>query len=107
MRGFATQASEVFGELGVQVVTSRRLLGGVVGDEDGRAGFVSYLVEKWVNKLDILTTIANQQPKVAYAAVVKSLQWEWNFAQCVIPQHEKPFSELEQTVAKKVLPAIF
>ena len=73
---FNTQAKKIFEVIDIQVVDSRRLLGGVVGDEDGRSKFVTDLVEKWLYKLQSLTMFANQHPQVAYAVLVDLLQYE-------------------------------
>ena len=44
---------------------------------------------------------------MTYTALVKSLQCEWNFIQRVTPGCETAFTVLEETLARKFLPAVF
>ena len=51
--------------------------------------------------------IANVEPQAAFSAFTKSLQGQWNYLQCVVPECETRFCELESVIAEKFLPAVF
>ena len=57
-----SRATEAFSGLGINVVCSRRLLGGVIGNTVGRIAIVEIL-------------IASTQPQAAFAAFIKFLQF--------------------------------
>ena len=69
---FNSDAANIFQAYGVKVVQSRRVLGGIIGDKSGKKEFLADTVTKWKGKLESLSKIADKQPQVAYAALVKS-----------------------------------
>ena len=52
---YGCAATELFEEYGVKVVQSRRMLGGIIGDNDGKKEFFNDLVKQWKYKLKTLT----------------------------------------------------
>lgn len=48
-RDYLTEAHSIFDELGVNRVTNHRFLGGVVGNEEGKADFVKHCVSMVVS----------------------------------------------------------
>ena len=104
---YTSIAGGIFEEFGVRVVQSRRMLGGIIGNNTGKKEFLNQLNQRWQYKLETLTEIAEQQPQAAYTALVKSLQNEWAFVQKVVKDCEEQFQEIENAIAFKVLPAIF
>ena len=69
-------AQQLFGDLGIKITTSNRLLGGVIGDLRGCDAFVSNKVQGWIALIHTLSDIAVTQPQAAYSAYTKSLQNE-------------------------------
>ena len=69
-----SDAAAVFGDLGVQVVTGYRFLGGFIGSPKERDEYVMSKVDKWVRHIDVLSEAASSQPQLAYAALSRSLQ---------------------------------
>ena len=69
---------ELFDDLGIKVVHSRRLQVGVIGDEPGNSAILNDMVRGWLFNLSVLTMIANTQPQAAYAALTISFQNEWS-----------------------------
>jgi len=55
----------------------------------------------------VLADVASTQPQLAYAALVHSLQHEWTFLLCVIPNCCPLLGELERLLASHFLPALF
>jgi len=73
------EAAAIFGDLGVQVVTGHRFLGGFIGSCSERDEYVMSKVCRWVEHVDVLTKAALTQPQLAYAVFSRSLQHEWTF----------------------------
>ena len=47
---FVSEATTIFGHLGIKVVTSHCFLGGFIGDSDSSTQFVSEKIQRWVSK---------------------------------------------------------
>ena len=54
-----------------------------------------------------LSKIAEKQPQAAFAALVKSLQCEWQFLQRDIPNCANNFAPLDDVLTSTFLPAVF
>ena len=82
-------------------------LGGFIGDITGQAIFVQDKVCHWIADVKCLSKIAEKQPQAAFAALVKSLQCEWQFLQHVIPNCANHFAPLDDVLTSTFLPAVF
>ena len=71
-----SDAAVVFGDLGVQVVTGQRILGGFIGSPKESDQYVMSKVDRWVRHSDVLSEAASSQPQLAYAVLSRSLQLE-------------------------------
>ena len=56
---------------------------------------------------DILAWAAELQPQAAYAAMAKSLQFEWLFVQQIIPNCESSFALLQDKINTTFWPGVF
>ena len=92
--------------LGINIVCSHRLLGGIVGSYPGRRGFGKDLVKKWISELECLTIITSFQPQAAFTAFTKSLQFQWSYVQRVVGDCQSLFMDLETTTWEKFLPTV-
>ena len=101
------EANAVFGDLGIQVVTGHRFLGGFIGSHSEREEYVVSKVRRWVGHINVLAEAASTQPQLAYAALTKSLQHEWNFLLRVVPQCSPLFHDVEMSLCSRFLPAMF
>ncbi len=104
---FISEAEELFTDCGIQVVSSRQFLRGVMGDDDDEEVFIEEKVEEWISELKVLVMIGEQQPQVAYSALVKSLQSKWNFVQRVVHGGRSSYHKLEELLAGVELPSLF
>ncbi len=100
-------AKDLFGDIGVHVTTSHRLLGGHIGSDEGKEQYVRQKVEFWAESVTRLGDLAIKQPQDAYAALTKSLAFEWLFLQRVVPNCGPQFAPLEEAIAEKFLPKLF
>ena len=103
---FISLAEELFQDSGVRIVSSSRYLGGVIGDKSGRDSFVLSKVLQWTQYVEILSSIAVDQPQVAYIALVKSLQSEWIFLQRVTPNYSDLFGDIESALFTLFIPSL-
>ena len=101
---FVNEAETLFDDCGIQVVSSRRFLGGMIGDSNDEIRFIDSKVDDWICELNVLALIGEKQPQVAYSALVKSLQSKWNFVQRVVPGGQSCYSKLEKCLADVILP---
>ena len=92
------EAYAIFGDLGIQVVTGHRFLGGFIGNHSERDEYVRSKVRRWVGHLDLLSEAALTQPQLAYAALSRFLQHEWTFLLHVVPQCSQLFQEIEMSL---------
>ena len=79
------QASALFCDLGIRVVSGGRFLGGFIGEPSLIANFVCDKVQLWSHCVQRLSDVATSQPQVAHGALARSLQFEWCHLQRVIP----------------------
>ena len=59
------EAHQVFDLIGVRIVTSHRLLGGVIGDPGGVDSFGQERLYEWSTLVESLITVAKTQPQTA------------------------------------------
>ena len=104
---YVVEAKSVFDDLGVQVVTSSRFLGGFVGDLSGISDHLSQKVNFWTKCVVKLAKIAESQPQVAYAALSKSLQSEWSFLHRVVPNCGQHFIPARDVIDNTFWPSLF
>ena len=104
--GDEAEANMLFGDLGVKVVTGLRFLGGFIGDQESTDDFVEQKVQMWVRCVEKLTKAAGSQPQATYAALTKSLQFEWAYLQRVIPNCADAFVPLCEIITANFLPAV-
>ena len=106
-RLFLNEAHSHFSDLGIQIVCGQRYLGGFLGDSVGHATFVEKKVERWVSDVGCLAEISVTQRQAAFAALTKSLQCEWHYLQCVVPDCDALFVPLHQVLFDNFIPTLF
>ena len=82
-------------------------MGGFIGDPEGTKNFVEAKVQVWVASVDKLSAAAESQPQAAYAALSKSLQFEWSYLQRVLPNCDASFAPLRDVINKRFWPSVF
>ena len=70
------QASALFSDLGIRVVSGGSFLGGFIGEPSLVANFVSDKIQLWSRCVQRLSDVAASQPQAAHAALARSLQFE-------------------------------
>ena len=101
-----SEAERLFGDLGVKICTSHRVLGGHVGSVAERSDFVQGKVQFWTQCDSRLADAAIKEPQDAYAALTKSLSFEWNFLQRIVPDCGDLFRPLEKVIGESFLPQL-
>ena len=74
-------ASNAFAGLGIFVVCSHSFLGGVIGEPTQCEDLIQLKVTGWVHCVNALAKAARKSPQAAFAAMAKSLQFEWSYVQ--------------------------
>uniref|UniRef100_A0A8D8W759 Reverse transcriptase domain-containing protein n=3 Tax=Cacopsylla melanoneura TaxID=428564 RepID=A0A8D8W759_9HEMI len=99
-------AQHVFEGTGIKVVTGSRFLGGYVGTNEDKNTFVVSKVDEWKSAVVKLAQVSQREPQAAYAAFVKSLQFQWTYFQRVINGVEDSFQSLNATIRSVFLPSM-
>ena len=100
-------AQDTFSGTGITISTEgERHLGAAIGNSAFKEQYVQRKVEKWVQDVEQLSIIANEEPQIALAAFTKALCMRWCFVQRTIPEISHLFEPLEESIRQKLIPAI-
>ena len=104
---YLTLANDLFAGTGIKFSTSgERHLGAVIGSERYREEYVTTKVKNWIQDVEQLTILANEEPQLAYSAYTKAMCMRWCFLQRTVPNIKHHFIPLEETIRDKFIPAI-
>ena len=95
-----------FSSSGIHIVSSGRYLGGVIGDVTGIESFVESKVNDWSRYVELLSSLATDQPQAAYIGLTRSLQSEWLFLQRVTPNCGNLFNTIENVLSTLFIPSL-
>ncbi|KAI5747329.1 hypothetical protein M8J77_013571 [Diaphorina citri] len=104
---FLEEASLLFHDLHVQIVTEKRFLGGVIGNGDEKKNYVKEKVNQWIDCVKKLSEAAKKSPQAAFSVVTKSLQCEWAFLQRVVNHCQDEYIPLREIIHSTLVPSIF
>ena len=101
------RAGVMFRDTGIQVKTDgQRYLGAALGSNDFKSSFVNEKILKWVNDVNQLAEIANEEPQIALSAYTKGICHRWSFIQRTMGDINHLFSPLEDAIRDNLIPAI-
>ena len=101
------KAREVFGQTGISITTEgERHLGAVIGSEEYKQKFVENKISKWVNDVETLAEIAQDEPQSVYSCFTKAIIHRWTYIQRTIPNISHLFAPLETAIREKLVPAL-
>ena len=101
------RAEEIFHGTGVTITTEgERHMGAVIGSDDFKQKFVENKISKWVNDVETLADIAQDEPQAAYSCFTKAIAHRWTYVQRTIPNIAHLFTPLEKAIREKLIPAI-
>ena len=83
------------------------LVHGFIGSKELTKQFIEDKVDAWLVCVDKLAGVAELQPQASYAAMAKSLQFEWSFVRRIIPNCESSFALLQDKINTIFWPAVF
>ena len=100
-------ANDLFANTGIKFsTTGERHLGAVIGSERYREEYVSTKVKNWIQDVEQLSSLANEEPQLAYSAYTKAMCMRWCFLQRTVPNIKQHFVPLEETIRNKFIPAL-
>ena len=71
------EAGKVFGARhGFRVFTGPRYLGGYIGDDNSKCGWLRERTLTWEKNINTIIKTANNYPQISYTAVVRAIQSE-------------------------------
>ena len=76
------KAIEIFSGTGVQITTEgERHMGAVIGSPQFKERYVTGKVKKWVQDIEQLSQIAQDEPQLVYASYTKAICHRWTYVQ--------------------------
>ena len=87
-------------------LTGERHLGAVIGSPEFRTKYVKSKIESWIEDVEQLAEIAENEPQLAYSAYTKALCMRWCFLQRTVPDTKDFFIPLEEAIRERLIPAI-
>ena len=99
------EARSAFEHLGVKVVKGYRFLGGFIGDHDSTKAIIIQKIVELMNSVVKLSKVAESQPQAAFSALAKTLQFEWSYLQCILPNFDDGYSRFQDAVNQTFWPA--
>jgi len=101
------EAEAIFQNSGVNITThGKKHLGAAIGSIDHRHEFVTGLVDKWVQQIEMLSKIALYEPHAAYIAFTSCLRHRYSFYLRTIPSIGPILQPLENAIRTKLIPAL-
>ena len=73
------QTEAYFQGMGLKVVTRRRYLGGLIGDQAVETAFIAEKVRSWTKSVEIISGVARRNLHTAYDGLKKSHKQECDF----------------------------
>ena len=62
---------------------------------------------EWANSIVKLSNVAEFQPQAAFAALAKSVQFEWSYVQHILPNFDEELITIQEAMSEKFWPAVF
>ena len=62
---------------------------------------------EWANSIVKLSNVAEFQPQAAFAALAKSVQFEWSYVQRILPNFDEEYITIQEAMSEKFWPAVF
>uniref|UniRef100_A0A8D8RP38 Reverse transcriptase domain-containing protein n=1 Tax=Cacopsylla melanoneura TaxID=428564 RepID=A0A8D8RP38_9HEMI len=104
--GMQQEAEQLFNMYNVKIVRSHKFLGSMIGSQDNIENFVEEKVKDWTNHVKKFAEAAKKSPQPAFAAFIKSLQFEWNYIQRVVDCPPEKYVSLKEAIRSHFTPAI-
>ena len=104
---FKEQAKEIFHGSKVTISsTGERHMGAWVGSQAHKQNYVNEKVKKWVDDIEELARLAEDEPQAVYSCYTKAISHRWSYVQRTIPGISQLFEPLENVIKEKLIPAL-
>ena len=100
------KAEYLFKHLNINIVTSHRFLGGIIGNEDEKNEYIKSKIDDWTDCIKKISKAAEKYPQSAYASFTKSLQCEWSYLQRVTNITPETYTPIREAILTHLIPAI-
>ena len=82
-----------------EVCTCARYLGGFIGDDDSRRGWFKVHTKKWERTINNISETAGGYSHGIYTAVVRLIQSQWIFLQCITKNKGYAFAGVQNLLS--------
>ena len=86
--------------------TGHRYLGSFIGTEEGKAQFTKEKIQGWLDEIEGLSSIAQKEPQLAYAAFVFGTSKRWRYIMRTTPGIADTLNILEEKVRNTLIPTL-
>ena len=83
---------------GSKVCTGARYLCGYIGDDKSKRDWLTNCTEMWERNICTISETMGKYPQESYAALVRAIQLDWIFLQCVTNNMGDVFSGVETMI---------
>ena len=102
------EAVKVFGAChGFRVFTGAHYLGGYIGDNKSKHDWLRESTLTWEKNINTISKTVGKYPQDSSATVVRDIQPEWIFLQCVTWDTGDSFTGVEKMIHETFLPHLF
>ena len=81
-------------------------MGAAIGSENFKETYVRNKVSKWVQDVQALAEVAQDEPQAAYTSFTKAVSHRWTYVQRTIPDIAHLFEPLEKAIRNTLIPAL-
>ena len=81
-------------------------MGAVIGNAASKVEYVSKKVSKWVEDIEELTSIAQDEPQAVYSCYTKAISHRWTYLQRTVPNIGHLFAPLEEAIRERLIPVL-
>ena len=92
---------------GFKVCTGACYLGGYIWDDESKIDWMRERTLTWDKNINTISKTAGKYPQESYAGVVRAIQSEWIFIQCVTWDTGDAFAGVEKMIWELFLPRLF
>ena len=83
-----------------------KYLGSYIGTDEGKEKFVKEEVKRWTKDIEGLSSLAENEPHLAYSAYVYGTSKRWNYLMRTTPDISYHLQDIEETIRSKFIPSL-
>ena len=103
--GLENAAKAKFSDINI-TLEGHKYLGSYIGTDEGKEKFVKEEVKRWTKDIEGLSSLAENEPHLAYSAYVYGTSKRWNYLMRTTPDISYHLQDIEETIRSKFIPSL-